>query len=505
MPSPAAYRSVPGYAETFGDLAADVGEQLGMPMDDEQKDILDAIFAEDEPGVPAFFEVGVIAPRQNLKTSTLEIAALTDVFVLGERLHVWTAHLFPTARKTWEHMVELIARNDDFKRRCVWPPPSSHGEEAIELLTGEKIEFKARSQGGGRGFAGVAKVTLDEALFLKGSELGALLPTMATNPAAQVRYGSSAGFATSDALRDIRDRGRAGADNRLAYVEFAARREPCESPECEHIAPGKPGHIPGCAADREHLWAQANPALGRRIRLSFLRSMRRSLPPAEFIREFLGWWDEPQETADRAIAADVWRNRSDSSSRCGSPVALGIEMSPQRQATLVAAGWREDGRWHGELVATGRGTDWVLSVLKRAVQHSDPAVLVIDRAGPAASLIPSIEAAGLEPTVTTTAQRAAADDGLVDDLEQDRGRVIPCAPMDAAAEAVTWRQLPGGGRAFNRRSIKADISQMVGLSLARYGLLQIAAQPPAAPPPAPVAISAAETPTAVRDLSTVGF
>ncbi len=46
------HRWVPPHEETYGDLAAGVGEQLGMSMDDEQKMILDAIYAEDEPGVP---------------------------------------------------------------------------------------------------------------------------------------------------------------------------------------------------------------------------------------------------------------------------------------------------------------------------------------------------------------------------------------------------------------------------------------------------------------------
>ncbi len=150
---------VPPHEESYGNLAAGVAAQLGIPMDDEQRMILDAIYAEDEPGVPTCFEVGVVAPRQNLKTATLEIAALTDAFVLGVPLHVWTAHLFPTARKSFEHMVALIASSEDFRGRCEWPPRASHGEESIQLLTGEKIEFHARSTGGGRGFAGVSKVT----------------------------------------------------------------------------------------------------------------------------------------------------------------------------------------------------------------------------------------------------------------------------------------------------------------------------------------------------------
>src|SRR4051794_9073361 len=106
-----------------------------MMMDAEQRMILDAIFAENAPGAPACFSVAAVAPRQNLKTATLEIAALTDVFVLGEPLHAWTAHLFDTARATFEHMCTLIESNDDYRRRCR-KPRTANGNESIELLTG---------------------------------------------------------------------------------------------------------------------------------------------------------------------------------------------------------------------------------------------------------------------------------------------------------------------------------------------------------------------------------
>lgn len=99
MPDPL-HRWVPSSEESYGDLAAGLGEQVGMVMDDDQRDILDAIYAEDKPGIPTSFEVAVVAPRQNIKTSTFEIAALTDVFVLELPLHVWSAHLYPTTQKS---------------------------------------------------------------------------------------------------------------------------------------------------------------------------------------------------------------------------------------------------------------------------------------------------------------------------------------------------------------------------------------------------------------------
>src|SRR5690349_3021384 len=131
-----------------------------MPPDDDQRDILDAIFAEKADGTPAAFEVAAVAPRQNLKTSTLELAALTDLFVFREPLHIWTAHLFDTAQKTFAHMERLIRSHPDYRDRVKF----DHGndDQAITLLpTGERIEFRARSKGAGRGVTG-AKITFDE-------------------------------------------------------------------------------------------------------------------------------------------------------------------------------------------------------------------------------------------------------------------------------------------------------------------------------------------------------
>lgn len=506
------HRWVPPFGESDGDLAAELAESVGMVMDDDQVDILGAIFAEDEPEVPTSFEVAVVAPRQNIKTSTLEIAALADVFVFGQPLHVWTAHLYSTTQKSFEHMVALVGSNEDLRRRCVWPPRAAHGEQAIELLTGEKIEFRARSRGGGRGFAGVARITFDEALFLSSLAMGALLPTLATVRGAQVRYGASAGFEDSDALRALRDRGRKGADPRLAYFEWGAPRVPCLRQGCQHIQPGLPGHQPGCALDREDLWYQANPALGRRIHIDLMRSFRRSLPPEEFSREFLTWWEDPPEDGIvHAIDFEAWKTRRDPLSRPLDPVVVGLDVSPQRVANLSVAGWREDGRIHGELIMSAPGTAWVLPALTGPgglIELVDPAALVLDGRGPAGSLLPEIRAAGLDPRVLTSGERAQADEGLAQAIENDQLR-LPGRPMpalDAAAGAVTWRQ-SGDVRYFERRAGGAPVSPLIALSLARFGLLEVAASPQQQPGPPPEAIATTESLVTGRemDLMHVGF
>ena len=445
-----AYRWVPEYRETFGDLAADVGEQLGMPMDPEQRMILDAVFAENEPGEPALFSVAVVAPRQNLKTATLEIAALTDVFVLGEPMHAWTAHLFDTARATFEHMCQLIEGNDDFRRRC-HKPHTANGNESIELLTGERIEFHARSKGGGRGISG-DKITWDEALFLKPAETGALLPILATRKGAQVRYGSSAGFVTSDVLRRIRDRGRAGGHQRSAYFEWCAPLTECEDPNCSHEV-----GVVGCVADRVDLLEVANPAFGRRITKERLQDFREEMPPEEFIREFLGWWDEPG-TADAAFGPGRWEACAGDPPQ-GVPMgAFGIAASMDMLKGAITAAAVEGDLIHLKPLQHGPGTNWIVERAKQIQdQHHVPAV--IDKRGPAAPLIPHLERAGVDLMILDTGEVMDACAGLLDRVREKKIRHARYPELEAAVQGAV-RRLVGDRWAWGRKLSTSDISTL---------------------------------------------
>src|SRR5690349_11714489 len=167
------------------------------------------MFGLDRAGRRAAFEVAVIGARQNIKTGLFKIAALGEAFIVETPLLVWSAHEFPTAQEAFRDLAELIESNPDLDRevRAIY---RGNGDESIELLNGCRIKFKARTKAGGKGLSG-KRVVLDEAFALQPSHMGSLLPLLSAQDEPQVWYGSSAGYADSDVLRSIRDRGRKGS------------------------------------------------------------------------------------------------------------------------------------------------------------------------------------------------------------------------------------------------------------------------------------------------------
>ena len=258
-----AFHTAPAWSRTLGPEVADLCGHFGYPPVPEQQLLLDDTFGFDSNGRSVAFEIAAICSRQNLKTVFLMQAAIGWLFVTDQRLVVWSAHDFGTAQETFRDMEQRVTGSDILRRR-VKNISHGNGDEAIELLSGSRLMFKARTTGGGRGLTG-DKVILDEAFALQPSHMGALLPTLSARPDPQVAYGSSAGLASSDVLRGLRDRGRAGTSPRLAYAEWCAPDGTCATISCRHAL-----GVEGCALDDPANWQQANPQMGQRITVDFI-------------------------------------------------------------------------------------------------------------------------------------------------------------------------------------------------------------------------------------------
>jgi hypothetical protein len=476
-----AYLSVPPRSGSYGDEACDLVRLAGRELDAEQELAVDAMLSYGPGGRWAAFESAVIEARQNGKTGGVLLpVVLFDLFLLPADRIVWTAHLFRTARDAFNDFVGLISGTPELSRR-VKKVTYANGEEAIELHSGAKLEFLARSKGGGRGLGG-KRLVMDEALYLPAESMGALIPTLAARSGTgdpQINYGSSAGVQSSDHLRVLRDRGRGGGDPSLIWVEWCAPgswdKPGCAlGPDCPHTV-----GVDGCSLDNEDWWPLASPALGRRITFEYVRAERRALPPEEFGRERLGWYDDPVGAG--VVSLEAWSACRDEASAPSSRPVLAIDVSPgSRSASIAAVMWRPDGLPHVEIVAHSPGTEWVATRCAELARHK-PLDWVLDPTGPAGALLPELATVGVEPRQMTGRDLGQACEAFTSAVAIQGLRHLDDPVLARAIVAAGKRDIGDGLWAWSRRKSQADICPLVAATAAFWGL---SVSPPAVPPPA---------------------
>lgn len=498
-----AHLNVPPREGSYGEGAAQLMEIAGRPLDEEQKLAVDAILSYGPGGKWAALESCVIEARQNGKTGGVLLpCVLWDLFMMKPDRIVWTAHLFKTSRDAFNDVVSMVENSDTLGKR-VKKITYANGEEAIHLHSGAKLEFLARSKGGGRGLGG-KRIVMDEALFLSAEAMGALLPTLAARSMTgdpHIMYGSSAGVLGSDQLRLLRDRGRKGNDPSLVYLEWCAPgswdNPGCDAgPECSHTA----GAVEGCALDDESLWPFGNHALGKRISYDYVRAERRALPPEEFGRERYGWHTDP---AGGGVALESWTDCADEKSKPSGRPVFCIDASPgSRSAAIVAAMYRPDGLPHLEVVAHGQGTDWVPARCTELTKHK-PLDWVLDPGGPAGALLPDLIAAGIEPRQMSARDLGQACEAFTAAVTDKALRHLGDPLLARAIAGAGRRDIGDGLWAWSRRKSDTDISPLVAATGAHWGLA--VQPPPKAPPAAPIVLAEGTATYETADLLNAGF
>ena len=452
---------MPEYGETLGPEVGDVARLAGFTPDPEQQLALDGIFAIRPDGRAQVRDYGICAPRQNLKTGLLKMCALGWLYVTEERLIVWSAHEFGTSQEAFRDMCTLIESNPDLDAE-VQKIHYANGDEAIELTGDRRLKFKARTKSGGRGLTG-NRIVLDEAMYLRPGHMGSLVPTLRAVRDPQLLLAGSAGMVDSAVWRSYRDRGRAGGDPRLGWLEYADP-EPggCARDDCDHHF-----GIDGCALDDRARWWATNTALGRRITEDTLEADRRSLPPEEDARETLGWWEDPPDGGG-ILDLEEWAALTATDRSPARPV-FSIEVALDRSRTLIGAGWVHGGKPHVEVVEQRGGTEWVAERLAELTLKYHAGPIVLDAGTEAASLEPDLEAQGLQVVKLTRADRAAAC-GRFFDAATSGGLTHNGDPVLAEAlRSARWKDSEGS-RVFSRRGSAGDIAALYAVTFALHGL-----------------------------------
>lgn len=458
-------RAVPAYSTSAGKEAIELAAQAGLHLDPWQQQLLEDGLGEQADGRWASFEVACVLPRQNGKTAVFEARELAGLFLFGENLIIHTAHEYKTSQEAFRRISGLITNTPDLAKR-VKAIRVAAGEQGIELKSGQRLRFLARSGGSGRGFSGDC-VILDEAMLLGDNSMAALLPTMSAKPNPQLWYGASAGVGEQSVqLARVRKRGIAGSDPSLTYLEWSAEL-----------------HTAGCSRDCTYhddiddiaTWAKSNPGLGYRITPEYIERERAALSRTVFARERLGVGEYPEDVAEMwlVIGSATWQALTDK--RPYPPeeleqLALAVDVRHDRSASSMAiAGMRPDGRTQVELAEHRAGTGWVVDRVAELQRRWGIEQATVDPGSPAGALIPDLETAGITVRTVTTREFAQACGAFYDAAMNGRIRHLDEPELNAAVASVDKRPLADAW-AWERRNPATDVTPLVAASLAYHAV-----------------------------------
>lgn len=497
------------YLYTFGPEVAEIATLAGLEPDHNQQWILDQTFGRLADGRPSAFEVDIIGPRQNLKTATIIMIELGWGFVTDESLVIHTAHELDA---TEEAFIDLSARIQDTPQLAKYLDASKgerdspgvitgNGSWEIHLLGDIKFKYKARRKDSGRALT-ADKVVIDEMFAVSPAMVGSLYPTLTTIPDAQVVSASSAGKLYSDVLRDHRKRGRAGSSPRQFYGEWGDPNAwtGCKAKNCDHALTAI-----GCALDDEKRWAQIMPAWGLRVFPETIRNMRQAMPPLEFAREFLVWWEDPPESGVGGVLDLArWGRLKDENAPAPTRVELMLYVSPDRRtSTIAAAGPGPDGRTL-VLTTTLPGTGHTVTTLKALIdKHKVKTPVALIPNSQAGALIPQLEQDRIRWAPVTVVQYGQATAAFITGVNEENEFVhVGQDELDKAVAAATTRFNGQAEIWDDQRDSTVDLGPVVAASVAAY---RWALAKKAPPPPPETLDSGASEPTAEPDISSIGF
>ena len=405
---------------------------------------------DEETGRLAYREVRLTVPRQSGKT-TLMLAAMTHrCIAMGDRQRIfYTAQTGKDARLKWEdeHVPVL-------ERSALAPliqVRRTNGSEAIRWNNGSIWSLLATTESAGHGAQADLGV-LDEAFSYVDDRLEqAMKPAMVTRPQPQLWIVSTAGTEDSLYLNEKIDDGRmraaAGATSSVAFFEWSA-------PEEADIA-------------SPDTWRACMPALGLTVPIEAIRSDFESMREPEFRRAYLNQRQDRAAAAPWQIISEAdWTACADKNSAIADTPTIALDVTPSRSmASLCAAGVRDDGVAHIEVIGNRPGTSWVLDWFAAEDRVRKYRSIVIDPVSGANSLVSDLRNLGLQIVEVGTRQMVAGCGKFYDLATQGRLRHIDQVPLNAAIAGSKKRNL-GDAWAWHRRDNSVDVSPLVAATLA---------------------------------------
>lgn len=431
-------------------------EKLGFELDPWQLDVLYASMLV-RGKYWAAFTIAVCCPRQNGKNEILEARQFIGAMILMEMLQIHSAHLADTCMEAFMRWDDRIDANDDWILDDIAYVRRTNGREQIEFSGGQRIRFRTRTRGGGRGFAG-SPVYFDEPMFLPVISQNAILPVLSAQPNPQVWYTGSAvdELEHLDGLvfAEVRERALEGEDNRLAYFEWSVD------------APA-PDEIDESVLNDPKVWAETNPAFGIRITPEYIKAEQQELTQRGFAVERLGVgaWPETDLNAGAVIDLETWGECGDKHAEISGPVTLSYDVSPERRTAIAICG--EAGvKLCVELLDSRAGTGWVGERIGKICDELEVVELVCDGFGPANAIASHVEdRTGRTVRRLKSGEYADACETFANEVEENQLVHLEDEELTKSVRGARTRPLVDRW-AWSRSKSKTDPGPVIASSLA---------------------------------------
>ena len=439
---------------TWGDQVAVVAEKLGTPLMPWQRQVVDTALEYDpDSGLLVYRDVVVTVSRQAGKTTLLlALMVWRALHDPGCRI-VYTAQDGQAARKKWrdDHVPVL----DASPFRSGYSVRFSNGDESIRWRNGSLHEVLSPTDRAGHGRQ-IDLAVVDEAMAFEDHRLDqGFSPAMITRREPQMWIISTAGTSKSTYLLSKVERGRDAVRDDVtegfAYFEWSASGDD---------DPADPA-----------TWWSCIPSLGHTVTESAIAAEQASKEPAEFERAYLNRWTAHAFASK--IPARSWAACKGDTSPDVEDVTFAVDVSPDRSVASIAVC---DGTTF-EVANRRSGTEWVVAECVRLWDTYAPRAFVVDDVGPASTIIPEMEAAGIRVVRTTGRQMAAACGRFHDAVVNRQVRHSGQSELDAAVAGAAVRKL-GDAWAWSRSSSSIDISPLVAVTLALWGATTLEREEP---------------------------
>ncbi|MEJ6013807.1 hypothetical protein WG936_08160 [Corynebacterium sp. H127] len=459
-------------------LASRAGSKL-MPW---QSGLVRCTSAKTPAGTWVYGTVIWIVPRQNGKSEALADLILYRIFVLKERV-VYTSHEWKSAREIAERLQSMIESRPWLSRR-VKKMTNSQGEAIVELKDDKngragKVYFRTRSAKAGRGLDEVDTLIYDEAYSINEASVAALNPTQNAAKDPQVIYASSAvnkddaDHAHGVQLSALREAALLRDDPRIFLAEFRA-------PE---------------GADREdpETWRLANPSFGVIHNERKIETLKKNMLTPEgqkrFDVEALGIGDyftlvKEVEEDPSVIDLARWRELNDRAPVATGKYCLCVDASndvTNRTWSVAVAASTKSGK-HGQLGFHGHATvAQIVKFIVAANEYNELLAVVVDPKSAAAVIIQKLIDEGIEPQLMNSTMVASSTQSLLQNIDDGIFTHDDDPRMEEAIAVARLREIGDGGIAWTKRKSGGNISQLVAMTHAAYGLeaFDVELNPPA--------------------------